>query len=330
MRGVDLNRYPFDFDLTFSVLLMHPDGTVYHRYGGRDHRGADVWLNRPSFQRLLEKTREEHEVYSSSPSPPPLRKRRVIEEIPAFAKKDKGECVHCHSVFPALREDLRNRGQWDDSEDLWRYPSPERLGIQLDPLDQTLLSAVRPKSVADRGGLRSRDRLVELNRSKILSATDVQWVLQGLPAGETEVPVVWLRSGKRQVGTLSLADGWKRGTPLTFSWRPLKWALLPAPGFGGRGLSRSEKRSLGLDPDRFGFRVSYLVTWGENRRFGRAAQKSGLRKGDVVLSFDEKADFYSVDHFHSWWRFTKEPGDRVKVEILRNGKRSHLEIPVLE
>ena len=53
MRGVDLARWPFDFDLTFAMLAVHPDGTVYHRYGGRDWRGADRWLTRASLEAFL-------------------------------------------------------------------------------------------------------------------------------------------------------------------------------------------------------------------------------------------------------------------------------------
>ncbi len=35
INEVDLNTFTFDHDLTMAVVLAHPDGTVYHRYGGR-------------------------------------------------------------------------------------------------------------------------------------------------------------------------------------------------------------------------------------------------------------------------------------------------------
>ena len=56
MRGVDLLRTSFDFDLTFAALLMHPNGYVYHRYGGRDERAPDWWLGLESWEQVLERT----------------------------------------------------------------------------------------------------------------------------------------------------------------------------------------------------------------------------------------------------------------------------------
>jgi hypothetical protein len=330
MRGVDLERYPFDFDLTFTVLLMHPDGTIYHRYGGRDHQGANVWLNQPSLVRLLGETVKEHEAYSASPDPPSTRTPRAIEEVPAFAAKDKGECIHCHSVFPALREDLISRKSWNDADDIWVYPSPEQVGLRIGREDQTAVTGVEPGSAAHEAGVRSGDRLVSLGRQRLLTASDLQWALQELPPGETDAPLRWLRDGKTNEGILSLAAGWKRGTPLTFSWRPLKWALLPAPGFGGQPLPDGEKQALGIAPGGFAFRVGYLVTWNEHRRFGEEAIRAGLRKGDVVTRVDGKTDFRSVDHFHAWWRLEKKPGEKVVLDIVRDGRRRTVEVEVLE
>lgn len=76
-------------------------------------------------------------------------------------------------------------------------------------------------------------------------------------------------------------------------------------------------------------RVTYLVTWGENRRFGEAARRAGLREGDVVLGAAGVRDFASIDHFHAWWRLTREVGETVVVETLRDGTRRSLPIDVL-
>ena len=89
-------------------------------------------------------------------------------------------------------------------------------------------------------------------------------------------------------------------------------------------------RAQGLDADAFGFRVNYLVTWGDNRRYGDEAVRAGLKKGDVFLAAAGKSDFASVDHFHAWWRLTRTVGTSVPVAILRDGKRFVLELRVLE
>ena len=39
MQGVDLEQFQFDYDLTWAALFLHPDGTVFARYGGRTRDG---------------------------------------------------------------------------------------------------------------------------------------------------------------------------------------------------------------------------------------------------------------------------------------------------
>ena len=329
MRGVDLNRYPFDFDLTFAALLMHPDGTVYHRYGGRDQRSAGVWLNTDSWTGLLRETLEEHAAYSKRPDPPPELPPLVIEHIPAFAKRDKGECIHCHSIFPAIYEQAKQEGTWE-SDDMWLHPPPSRIGLDVDPLRQAIVTAVGEGSVAARAALAPGDRLLAIGGQRIATASDLSHALHELPDETGEVRVEIERAGRTRTTTLSLAEGWKRGDPLSFSWRPFKWALLPAPGFGGQPLSAEEKVALELDADAFAFRVGYLVTWDENQRFGHEARRAGLRKRDVVVSIGGKRDFATVAHFHSWWRLTRTVGETVAVEVIRNERRRVLEVRVLE
>ena len=128
---------------------------------------------------------------------------------------------------------------------------------------------------------------------------------------------------------MTLPVHWKEPTPLVFSWRPSKWPLSPKPGFGGPQLTPAQLERHGLARDAFAFRINYFVTWGPAANSGRNATRAGLRKDDVVLSLDGKDDFVSVEHFHSWFRLTREVGRTVSVVILRDGKRATIELPVL-
>jgi hypothetical protein len=107
---------------------------------------------------------------------------------------------------------------------------------------------------------------------------------------------------------------------------------MPGPGFGGPALGAEQKRARGLDPGAFALRVEYLVTWGdaEERRYGEAAVRAGVQKGDVVLGADGKRDFASPDHFQAWWRLEVKPGQRVRLEVLRGEERRTVELPVPE
>jgi len=325
---VDLARTPFDFDLTFAALLMHPDGHVYHRYGGRDERGADVWLSLPSLERVLSETLAEHEAYRAAPAPPPRRPPLRLAEVPAYKKRDKGECIHCHSVFPALYEEARDAGRFGE-DDRWVYPPPGRLGLDLERDDQTRVAAVAAGSPAAAAGLARGDRLVRAGPQRLATSSDLSQVLHDLGPGPTKLVVAIERDGAARELTLELSAGWKRGTPLEFSWRPFKWGFTPDPGFGGQRLGAEELAALGLAPETFAFEVDYLVTWGEARRFGAEAERAGLRQGDVFLAAAGKRDFASVDHFHAWERLTRTSGERIAVEVLRDGARTTLELEVL-
>jgi hypothetical protein len=307
---------------------MHSDGHVYHRYGGRDERGPGVWLSEASLERVLGATLAEHEAYSAKPAPPEHRAPLRIDEVPAFRKRDKGECIHCHNVFPALYEEERAAGSWSE-DDRWVYPPPGRIGIDLDRDEQRRVVAVAPGSPAAAAGLAAGDVLLRAGAQVLLTSSDLSQVLHDLGPGPATLVLQVERDGEPRELTLELAPGWKRGTPLEFSWRPFKWAFMPAPGFGGRALGADEKRALGLDPGAFAFRVTYLETWGDAQRFGEAATRAGLRKGDVFLASDGKRDFASVDHFHAWWRLTRTSGAHVELEILRDGERRTLDLEVL-
>ena len=328
LRGVDLAPFPFDFDLTFAALLMAPDGHVYHRYGGRDERGADAWLSLASFERVLTATLDEHARRAPDATPPARVAPLVLEDVPAYRKRDKGECIHCHSVFPALYEEARAAGSWNEDR-RWVYPPPGRIGLDLARDDQARVTTVRAGSPAAAAGLVAGDRLVRAGAQQLVTAADLLHVLHEFEPSGGRLALWIEHDGVERELALALPPGWKRGTALEFSWRPFKWGFTPEPGFGGQALAPEEKERLGLAREAFAFRVTYLVTWGDNARYGEAARRAGLSEGDVFLSADGKRDFASVDHFHAWWRLERQPGTEVALEILRGDERRALVLPVV-
>ena len=400
LRGVDLRALPFDFDLTLSVLTLHADGTVLHRYGGRDHRDPEAFLSLASYEAFLRASLASHAGHvvapvgpgsadetgspglsgelpgeassrrsgdRMAPGPDPARlpwpmgepataelAPLVLERVPAYAAKDKGACIHCHSVYPALHAEAVRAGTWDDAE-RWRYPGPARLGLTLDRDDQRRVVAVAEGSVAEAAGVTVGDRLASLDEVRLATATDLMFALDRLPAGGATVDLRVERPSRQPDGdrvltlSLDLADGWKRTEPERYAWRPFKWAFTPQPGFGGRALTAAELVAAGLvapevleadgadatgaPPLPFALRVTYLVTWGDRARYGRAAAAAGLRGGDVVVAVTGRegtpATFTSPDHLHAWWRLTREVGETVRLEVLRGGARRVLELDVL-
>lgn len=324
MRGVDLNRWTFDWDLTFAALIVHGDGTVLHRYGGRDSRGPGRWLTEPSFRQFLESGLESHAGHE--PGTVKALPSLTLESVPAFAERDRGACIHCHSVLPAFRIEAQKRGDWSETA-LWVYPPPSTIGLDLDRDDQARITAVAAGSPAAKAGLKAGDRL-----QGIATATDLMAKLHKWPAGAGTVTLKYQRTGREKLSSAALAlpSGWKAYTPREFAWRPSKWGLSPAPGFGGGVLDAVRLKEQGLAPGTFAFKVDYLVTWGENQRWGQAASAAGITEGMIILGTDTKRDFDSIDHFHSWWRLKVSSGSTVRVACWDKTRIKIVEVRVAD
>ena len=319
----DLNLARFDFDLTFAAVLMHADGTVYHRYGGRGPHDASDYLSLTSLAQLLRDTLAEHHAYAKAPAPPAAREPLPAIELPVLQRKlkqgQKIACVHCHTVNDAEHVDAVLGKRWQ-REQLWKFPDPARLGITLDREQQATVTAVAADSTAAKAGIGRGDVLLSLGTQRsVRTFSDVQWALHETPFGDAELPVRFRSSKGEVAATLRLHDGWKRCTPEDYAWRPYKWNLSPNAGFGGPALDAAGKAKLGIDATTFAFRVGYVVDWGENAHRGRAAHAAGLQKGDVVVAFAGKSDFVSVEHFHTWVALTCTAGADTEI-VVRRGK----------
>jgi serine protease Do len=337
MRDHDINNMRFDFGLTFFMILAHPGGRIYHRYGGRDGADPLTWMSISSLQRTMEKTLDEHTDYIASGGkgrPDKVLPKKTIFDIPTFAKewkrkKNKPQCIQCHMVHSAIRDQLAAEKKLR-KDMIFMYPSPSKIGMQMNPIEQDLVHKVVKGSIAANSGLRKGDKILQIGKTKILTVADIQWALQQTPRRRTRLAVRFLRGDKPTAGALILEKNWQVGTPEEVAWRPWKWGLSPKPGFGGVEIDAEEKAKHGIPTQAFAFRVTYLVTWGPNAYTGKNAARAGIRKGDIVVSVAKKRDFKSVADFHAWFRLTQKPGTKIQVQVRRNRKLIPLRLPVLE
>jgi S1-C subfamily serine protease len=100
------------------------------------------------------------------------------------------------------------------------------------------------------------------------------------------------------------------------------WDLSPVPGVHGSDLTPEEKLRLGLGPARLAFRQGKFVT--------AAARRAGVLSGDIIIGIDGKALELTVLQFNAYVRLNYQVGDRVTLDVLRDGKPLKLTLTLAE
>ena len=93
---------------------------------------------------------------------------------------------------------------------------------------------------------------------------------------------------------------------------------LAAPRLYGRDLNLDERKKLGLIPKQLAF--------AHRDRVLTQAKNAGIKPGDVILGFDGRVLQMTAYDFQTWVRENYILGDRVKINVIRDGKR--MDIPM--
>lgn len=330
-NAIDLELFQYDFDQSFSIVLMHPDKTIYGRFGTRSGRPEPHDISLEGLAKAMSAALDMHrnhddvrpQLAGKTPGPVPFK---TPLDYPSLAGKYSAKldyegkvvasCVHCHQVREAERLTYRSAGKPIPDESLFPYPNPSVLGLTLDPHETATVSQVAAGSTAERDGVRVGDRLVSLAGQPLLSIADVQWVLHGAPASGSLPAEVWRGDAKVEL-TLTLEKGWRRRDDI--SWRATTWDLRRM-GLGGMQLAdlpANERQPLALEPKAMALKLGHVGEYGEHA----VALKAGLRKGDVLVEFDGRDDLPTESLLLAYALQDKLPGDTVKTVVLRKGKR---------
>ena len=313
INDIDLNLYPFDYDLTMAVLLAHEDGTVYHRYGGR----TDV---SPMFMEtlldIMKRGLESHRAYEQSKSPPKRTAPETVTELVESQLRGKMNpihgCYHCHYVREArLYRDAKAR-HWTPDQ-FWTWPPSERLGLVMNQHRQYVVEEVLPGTLAESAGFKPGDVLVALDGARTLTKYDVQWVLENLPHEQVDLPWRAERDGAFREGVMSLPAAWKVGDPHEYSWRVNNVytqhmrKILPTPGLMGDALSAEELGALPVSSP-FGLRVTGL---------NGGTHLAGVRLGDVVLDAGQSEPFAKLEDFYKYCELKRQAKEDISLHLLR-------------
>jgi hypothetical protein len=334
---IDLDRFRYDFDQSFAVVLMHPDGTILARFGTRSGRpeAEDMALEglRATMEGALKLYADlDHNrpaLAGKQVTPGPYRTPR---DYPGMAEKfgaaidyegaTAKSCMHCHQVREAERLVSRREGKPIPEDVLYPYPDPEVLGLRLDPRTTATVKAVAPGSAAAKAGIAPGATILGLRGQPILSTADLQWVLHTLPAGVTTVAAdVRTPDGDGRAATLELAPGWRRGD---ISWRTSTWDLrrMALGGLRLADMLKAERRALGIDPGKLALRVTHAGEFGEHA----VAKDAGVRRGDVIVAVDGKDDPLTESDLIAHALRARRPGETLALTYLRDGRRTTVAI----
>jgi predicted metalloprotease with PDZ domain len=308
--GLDLNLFDFDYDLTMVIFFLDAKEHVYSRYGGRDGRDADNRQSLGGLRYTMKSVLAMHERKEPDLAPRSQPERKTTRDLTSF--RGRG-CMHCHQVREALDAEQRRSGQWS-REQVWRYPLPENLGVRLEVDRGSVVESVAENSPASATGLKPGDMLTKLNGVPIHSFGDAQFALDRAPA-RGEIAVSWQRGDQTMEQKLTLPEGWRQ---TDLGWRTSLRHSLATLRVYGTDLKADERKGLGLSPRQLAFRQWDSIS--------AQAKAAGVRVGDIILGIDGKTLEMDVNGFRRYVEGHYLSGDRVALNIIRDGKRMDLDI----
>ncbi len=312
MNGVDLNRFEFDYDATWTAFLTDADLNVYSRFGGRDGGDPERRLKKSAFLDTLNEVLKLHadgsRDFQNVPAEP-----RTPEQIPLLRKNHQG-CVHCHQIREYALLQAFHDGAFQRKE-LFPWPLPENLGIEPDFDHGRKIKSLQVGSPAHRAGLRFGDVILRANDAPIRAELDFRWALH--KADESHPLKLRVRreidaADPREIEIeFTPPAGWKRSD---IGWRK-SLRSVPFPiGMRGAPLSPSQRAELDLPAEET---LAIRVLTVASRGF---APEMKLLTGDVILAVGEESPLSNFDEFRSLLLNRYEPGSNVELRVWRGGK----------
>jgi hypothetical protein len=339
-NGLDLSLFQFDTDQSFAVFMLNSDRTIYGRFGTRSHRTD--WIGDVSLRGLADALRGALELHQDYPANKAMLAAKTgakplfdsPEMFPSLKEKYTSSlnysgdvvksCIHCHQIGDAVREYYRNRNEAIPEEILNPYPHPKSIGLILDPAFRATVKAVTPESIAEKTGLKSGDQIRSLNGQPILSMADVQWVLHRMPGSGGTVNAVVQSDNQERSLSLNLPDGWRRLDDI--SWRVSSWGYrrMVTGGLVLEAASDELRDQLKVPAESMALRIKHVGQYGPHA----AAKNAGFKVDDVVVSYDGKSNLLTDSDVLRYGLTSLKPGEKVSVEILRNGERKKMTLPI--
>ena len=316
MDDVDIALFDRDWVNTLYYFILNSDEQIYLRYGGRDARGPESYLDLNSIELALQKGLDLHRKYQQGELAKTERpKPRFPKEIPPLVERTfaKNQCVECHLIGDFDLVHKEQIGTLDKVTQMYRWPDIRALGIELDVPKGLVVKEA--KDAALTAGMKPGDVIAKVNGTPVWTYGDLQYHYDKVPRDATQVKITVDRGDRQMDLPIVLRERWWL-TDLRFR----QLSIDPRAEFESRPLTEAEKRKYEIQPNGFAAEVTRIGG------FAQMLKVHELNVGDIVFAVDgvERDDLANTPDLYI--KLRKTAGDTVTVDVIRDGKRMKLPV----
>jgi hypothetical protein len=311
MDDVDIGLFDYDRNNTLYFFILNADEQIYLRYGGRDSKSPDTYLNLPSIELAMKKGLELHEKYkrgelAKTARPKPMSPR----EFPLLVERTyaKNNCVECHLIGDFQNQHREIDGTLDKLTHLFRSPDIKTIGIHLDVPKGLVVQEAQ--GAALEAGMKAGDVITAVNGTAVHTFADLQYNYDKTDRKAASVTMQVERDGTARDLTIKLPLRWWL-TDLRFRQSTIE----PRTYFDARPLTAEEKRKLELPDNSFASEVTHVDM------FAQTLKTHELRPGDIIVAVDGVGSDDAAHTADLYIKLRKKAGDSVTLDVIRDGKR---------
>lgn len=307
METADLRLFEFDRHNALYYFIMNSDEQIYMRYGGRDSKSPDAYLDLRSLELALRQGLEMHRDRTAI-APAPRSEPLYARDIPLLFERTikRNQCVECHLIADYQLQHREFEGKLDAVTDLFASPDIKVVGIDLNVPEGLVVG--RSRGAAAEAGLRAGDTITHLEGVRVRTFGDLQYRYGKVPRDAATIRLGVSRAAEQRTLTVALPPRWWYSD---IAYR--HWTTDPIVHFQSKPLEEAEKRALRLPSRSFASKVTHVDLF-------RELATPELRPGDIIVGVDEAREDGLADTAELYIKLHCRAGGEATLHLLRDGE----------